>query len=142
MKIIEKRPDGTLRVYSKPIGKSRTKQAFRDSVDVNKVVARHQIGLRHLAQIPNTTGVYADMSSIPDYQNALHIQQDAQNKFLALPSKIRAKFQNNPAQLISYLQDTKNDEEAIQLGLKSKINAPKESTPSPKVQPETTDKKE
>ena len=45
---------------------------------------------------------------------------DAQNAFDQLPSEVRNKFHNDPAKLIGFLKDEKNNEEAYALGLKNK----------------------
>ena len=48
----------------------------------------------------------------------------AQQSFESLPSELRAKFENDPAKLISYLSDDKNNAEAIKLGLKIERKEP------------------
>jgi phage internal scaffolding protein len=41
----------------------------------------------------------------------------ADNAFMALPAKIRAKFDHDPNALLNYLQNEENRDEAIQIGL-------------------------
>ena len=62
--------------------------------------------------------------SIRDYQSSLGKLMQAQQSFESLPSELRAKFENDPAQLISFLSDEKNNAEAVKLGLKIERKAP------------------
>jgi phage internal scaffolding protein len=41
----------------------------------------------------------------------------ADEAFMALPAKIRAKFDHDPNALLNYLQNEENRDEAIQIGL-------------------------
>lgn len=75
-------------------------------------------------------GSYGDFTSVQDYQLSLNQVMAAQESFEALPSNIRARFQNNPGALLAFLEDPKNQEEAVKLGL---INAP--PPPQPKAAP-------
>jgi len=54
----------------------------------------------------------------------------AQADFMDLPAKIRQRFNNNPAELIAFLQSPSNVDEAVELGLMEKI-----SKPEPKPEP-------
>ena len=47
----------------------------------------------------------------------------AKTEFESLPAQIRARFQNDPAQLIEFLQDENNRPEAEELGLVEKAAA-------------------
>ena len=58
----------------------------------------------------------------------------AQADFMDLPAKIRQRFNNSPAELISFLQNSDNFDEAVELGLMEKIKTP-EPTPEPKPEP-------
>jgi len=72
-------------------------------------------------------GSYGDFTSVQDYQLSLNQVMAAQESFEALPSHIRARFQNNPGALLAFLEDPTNQEEAVKLGL---VNAP--PPPQPK----------
>ena len=58
---------------------------------------------------------------------------EAGEMFDALPSRIRKRFNNSPAQLLEFLADTANVSEAISLGL---ISAPVEPEPQSKPEPQ------
>ena len=75
-----------------------------------------------------------DFSGIGDYHTALNRVIAAQDEFEALPAQIRARFNNDPAELIEFLEDDKNRPEAETLGLVEKGAA--EVVEAPKTTPE------
>ena len=112
------------RTYAfKTTGESMTQQQFKAECDVNNILAKYKrTGM--LSHIQKHQGNFGDFSSIEDYQSSLGKLMQAQQSFESLPSELRAKFENDPAQLISFLSDKKNDAEAIKLGLKIERKAP------------------
>ena len=97
---------------------SLTKQSFAQECDFNAVLAQwERTGV--IEHIDARTPQYADVSELVDYQQALNIVSSAQASFLALPSSIRERFDNNPASLIEFLNNPANTEEARSLGLLS-----------------------
>lgn len=114
MEKITKRKDGSLHIETINEEPSLTQQHYKDSCDINNIVLRYA---KTGEPIPALTGVYADLSDAPTYQEALAIIEQAQSAFGTLDAKVRSRFQNDPAQLLSFLGDNANREEAIQLGL-------------------------
>ena len=116
---------------------SRTKQAFAEECDINQIMLKYKnTGL--LTHVNNAQAQYGDFSNVPDYHTALNQIQSAQDSFLALPAHIRAKFNNDPQDLIQYLNDETNYDDALKLGL---INPrpPKIEKPNPTLnQPDPT----
>jgi len=52
-----------------------------------------------------------------DFQSvALRVRAD-EDAFAALPAKIRARFSNRPAELVAFVSDSANYDEAVELGL-------------------------
>lgn len=86
----------------------------RAETDVNNIMSR----IRY-HQLPDPVQMYNDLSEVGDLLSAHESIQKANAVFDSLPAKLRAKFDNQPAKLIEYLQDPKNDAEAISLGLRS-----------------------
>jgi len=127
MKNIEKRKDGTIRVHTTFPDASRTQQQFADDVNINKIMAKYK-KTKMITHLNNTTGVYADMTNIGSYEEAIQTVINANNAFTDLPSNLRAKFSNNPQELINFLSDSSNDAEAIKLGLKIPKEQPQETT--------------
>lgn len=103
---------------------SMTQQHFKDECDINNILRRHENGLP-VTHIMSSQGQYGDFSAIPEYQDSLNLVNDAQTAFMALPSHVRARFGHDPSQLIAFVSDKANREEAIKLGL---VPAPAVST--------------
>ena len=90
---------------------SLTKQQFKEECDVNRIVKAAEAtgSIQHLNPFE---GNYGDFTQAPDdYQQALHQVMEAQEQFDALPSKIRAHFENDPAKFLGW----QNDSEAVEL---------------------------
>lgn len=109
-------------------GKSRAKQSFKDECNINNIMAKYQnTGL--LEHLNTSSPRYGDFSSVASYQQSLNAVIAAQDAFEALPSAIRKRFANDPAQLLRFIEDDANREEAVRLGL---INPP-EPVPAPQA---------
>jgi len=98
--------------YTKP---SRTKQDHREATDIYKMLERH----KRTGQITQTSlqPMYGDFSGIGDYREVRQKMFETQEAFDALPSEIRNRFKNDPAQMIDFIQDPKNQVEAEKMGL-------------------------
>lgn len=97
-------------------GKGRTKQQDKDACDVNMMMAKYQ----RTGVLPgqnNFAPQYGDFSNVSDYQTAVQQIKEAETDFAALPSKIRGRFNNDPLDLINFMTDEANRDEAIKLGL-------------------------
>lgn len=99
-----------------PKGSSMTKQSQRDECDINKILAKVQKGatLEHLME---GEPFYGDVSGLVDYQQALNIMREADALFMKMDAKIRERFENDPAKMISFLDDESNYDEAVKLGM-------------------------
>jgi len=100
---------------------SLAQQHFKDECDINNILRQFNVtGL-----LPETTisPRYGDFSGITDYHTALNQVIAAENEFMALPATLRARFENDPALLIEFLENPENKNEAIKLGL---VNKPEE----------------
>ena len=106
---------------------SLTQQHFKDETDINNILRQFNVtGL--LPEAPLSPH-YGDFTGIVDYHSALNAVIAAEDDFMALPAQLRARFENDPAQLIDFLDDENNRSEAEQLGL---LEVPKaESTVTP-----------
>lgn len=106
---------------------SRTKQEPKDECNINSIMARYaQTGIiDHVAAVQP---IYEDVAGISvDYQEALRIVENAQVAFDALPSALRKELDNNPANLVSFIQSPDNYERCVEYGLLNKpvVEAPK-----------------
>lgn len=105
---------------------SRTKQSFKKQCDINVIMKKYEkTGLiTHTKQ----HGHYGDFTNVTDYHAALNAVHEANEGFMTLPASLRKRFGNDPAKLIEFLNDSKNLDEAIELGLVEKpVNAPQEA---------------
>ncbi len=113
-------------------GEGLTKQSFKDEVDINKIVDKfNRTGL--VTHVKNNPGAFLDVSNVQDFHKALNTVNESKRLFMALPAKIRTKFKNNPANMIEFISDKANLEEAEKLGMVEpgtflKHNPPKKET--------------
>lgn len=107
---------------------SMTKQAHKDECDINNIVKRFmQTGVIDHLKTAEQAGVFADLPDPFSYQDALNLTIAAQRSFDTLPSDIRARFGNDPAQFLAFTGDPANQAELITMGLATDNRPP--STP-------------
>lgn len=110
------RSDGSLDISTINEQPSMTQQQFKDECDINNIMKDYQETGTINHRNPNP-GVYSDMTQIKDLQGALRDIQIAENAFMALPAKVRSRFENDPVKFVEFCQDSKNQEEAVALGI-------------------------
>ena len=98
---------------------SLTQQSFADECDINNIVARYVTTgvLGDPLSVPTNSPQYGDFTSVADFHVAQTIIAEATQMFDLLPASIRKRFENDPAQLLAFMEDDSNREEAIKLGL-------------------------
>lgn len=129
MEKIVKRANGSIRVLFDTGRESLTVQSAKDQCDINKLISRYQ-KTGQLPPVAHTNGVYGDFSGVKDYHTAMNAILSAQESFQTLSAEVRKRFDNDPAKLLSFLNDPKNDAEAIKLGLVNpKVEEPQPPTP-------------
>jgi len=106
---------------------SLTQQHFRDETDINNILRQFNVtGL--LPETP-VSPKYGDFTGIGDYHTALLRVMATEEEFMNLPANIRARFDNDAGNLIEFLNDDNNREEAEKLGLVEPKQALFEPTP-------------
>lgn len=106
---------------------SLTKQEFAVDCDPNVILDRVQRGQDISLYLNNNKPVYGDFTNVPsDYHSALNVVTKANQAFNQLDAHIRAQFDNDPAQFVEYVNNPKNADALIQLGLA----VPRQETPS------------
>lgn len=116
MKKVTTDKNGRTRVVTVNNEQSRTQQQFADQTDINYIVRQY----KKTGQWISTTakqGVYADVSQITDFYESVNKVNMAMDAFMLLPSQIRTRFNNDPGQLLAFLQDPQNHAEGVELGL-------------------------
>jgi phage internal scaffolding protein len=97
---------------------SLAQQHFKEECDINNILKQFNI----TGQMPEGTlsPRYGDFTGIGDYHSALNKVIAAEDEFMSLPADLRARFENDPAQLIEFLDNNQNYDEAVKLGLVEK----------------------
>lgn len=85
----------------------RTKQAFKDSTDINLILARAANGqtITHLAK---HGAVYGDFSDIDDLLNAHERLKKGQEIFDQLPGEVRKEFNQDIGEFYRFVNDPAN----------------------------------
>jgi phage internal scaffolding protein len=97
---------------------SLAQQHFKDECDINNILRQFNV----TGQLPEhaLSPRYGDFTGIGDYHTALNQVIAAEDEFMSLPATLRARFENDPAQLIEFLDNPENKNEAVELGLLNK----------------------
>lgn len=116
VRVITKRPNGTRRVQTFFHDPSKADQTMKDECDVNNIMDRF-MKTGQITHLKSKQGQFADVSEYGDlFETTLKVQE-AEKAFMALPSQLRKKLNNDPRELPNYLSDPKNRDEAIKYGL-------------------------
>ncbi len=117
---------------------SRTKQSFKKEADVNYIIARGRKRgfLTDPSRVSNREAMFGDYSNAEDYLSTNVKIARFNEQFDSLPAVMRNQFHNKPSELIEFLANPENDEEAIEMGLKPKPVIKKEDNPPPVPKPE------
>lgn len=100
---------------------SRTQQQFKEECDVNNIL-RNYVNTGVLTHTSSVSPQFGDYSNMPsDYGEALALIERSREEFMQLSSDVRERFDNDPFSLVKFLQDEKNRDEAVKLGL---VNEP------------------
>lgn len=101
-----------------PEGLSMTKQSHKDECDINKIVKSYQRSGFDPFVVPQAQ-FSGEIVAISDtnFHEAMEVVAKANEAFDSMPSVLRKRFQNDPAQLLAFLQDSANLDEAVKLGL-------------------------
>lgn len=105
---------------------SLTQQQFRDESDINNIVDRF-MKTGHLPD-PVSMPQYVDYEGVFDFQSAMNVVRQADENFMRMDAKVRARFHNSPQEFLEFFANPENQDEAVRLGLA--VARPKESPPS------------
>ena len=94
---------------------SLTQQQFKEEADINTIVDRY---LRSgVLPTPVNMPQYVDFEGVFDYQTAMNTIRAADENFMRLDARVRARFNNSPQEFLEFFANPDNTEEAIRLGL-------------------------
>lgn len=95
--------------------KSLTQQHMKDECDINVLVDRYVV-TGEMPQL-NMPPLQGDFTNAPTYQEMLNLMIEAKSSFMAMPAKIRNRFENDPGQFIDFCSNEGNRDELRQMGL-------------------------
>lgn len=95
---------------------SMTTQSDMHDTDINLIMKRYG-ATGQMPRVQGSEAQYGDFSEVNDYKTALDSVIHAKEEFQKLPAAIRARFGNDPANLLQFVGDEANRTEAEKLGL-------------------------
>lgn len=101
---------------------SKTQQQFKDEADINHLVDNFTrtgsfYDMRTLMRAKPRQPVFADFTQLPDFEEGQNLIARGSEAFQSLPVKLRERFNNSVELLLAFLRDSKNEKEAVELGL-------------------------
>ncbi len=100
--------------YGNYVARSITQQQFRDECDIRWLLKRYR---ETGTPLPAPVGSFEDVTSVADFQTHMNAVARTKEYFDLLPATTRARFANDPMQLVAFLNDDANRAEAVKLGL-------------------------
>lgn len=94
---------------------SLTQQQFKEEADINTIVDR----FLKSGVLPTAVNMpqYVDYEGVFDFQSAMNVVRQADENFMRLDAKVRARFNNSPQAFLEFFANPENAEEAVRLGL-------------------------
>lgn len=105
---------------------SMTQQHLKDECDVNSILEKYR-RTGYIGNINSRQPIGGDFSQLQDFKQNLDMVKEAHNMFESLPAHVRKRFANDPANLIDFVNDSQNYDEAVKLGLVTKPVKPNEA---------------
>ena len=94
---------------------SLTQQQFKEEADINTIVERFLKS--GVLPTPVNMPQYVDYEGVFDFQSAMNVVRAADENFMRLDAKVRARFNNSPQEFLEFFANPDNTEEAVRLGL-------------------------
>ena len=97
-----------LTTIEKDYSDGRTKQSFKDSTDINKILKKAQ-KVGSLSHLQKHGAFYGDFANAPkDLFEARELLARGEQIFAELPSEVRKEFGNDPLNYYQFVNDPKN----------------------------------
>ena len=103
------------KVVTTTCSSSETEQSHKDSCDINKIF--HASNHSPELLIPENPPTFGDFSNGSDFTEMQNRVADAVSGFENLPSETREFFDHKPANLVEFMNDPHNAQDAINMGL-------------------------
>lgn len=115
-----------------PVGeRSRTKQSFKDSTNINTIVERHRVS-GEAPPFNNETPLYGDFSNATDLHSSMNRVSAAEDSFATLKATIRDASDNSPVRFLEMLETQQGKDTLHKAGL----DLGPEFTPTPPALPD------
>lgn len=111
-------------------GKTITKQEYQAECDINTIV-KSWMSSGVCPSVNAKVPLFVDCTLVKSFEQSANDLIAAQDAFMELDPKIRKQFNNSPVELVEFLADERNREEAIKLGL---VDVPQASAVAPQGQ--------
>lgn len=86
-------------------GPGRTKQEFKDEVNINKIIARYRVeGKFPNSRPPPTMDHFGDFPDVEDYLDAIQTMEKAKEQFQSLPSGVRDRFGHSVSSFLQFVR--------------------------------------
>lgn len=96
----------------------RALQSHKDECDINKIIARYdKTGI--LTHATSVEPIYGDAPAI-DFHTAMNVVAQGESSFEKLPSAVRKEFDNDAGKFMTFIQDEKNFDKMVEMGLAKK----------------------
>lgn len=108
--------EAMLKLVNNPVwGPSRTKQSFKDSADINKMLKKAQThgSIEHLKKYPEA--VYGEFDGDFDLLTAQERIKRANEIFADAPSEVRREFGNNALAFVQWAGNPENNDKLREL---------------------------
>ena len=134
-KLIDKRADGSRRVAFITDAGSVVEGHHKNEVDINSIMRKYRV--TGFLESNASEGQYGDFTDACDFHTMKNRIIEAESDFARLPAHLRTRFNNDPGQLLSFLDDPQNLSEAQELGLCPRPIPEPPATPTPPTEAPT-----
>lgn len=100
-------------VFNEP---SMCQQQFKSECDIHSILDHYKV----TGVLPERQDqpMYGDFSSVSSFMDAQEVVLNAKAQFESLPSELRKRFGNDPAEFLAFVSDEANLEESYRLGIR------------------------
>lgn len=111
-----------------------TKQSHKSECDITTILKQYQrTGI--ITHVSAARPTYEDLPDNYDYQQSLNLIIQAQDTFAALPAKVRADFNNDPAQFLAAFNDPAKEDYLREYGFLKPKEGPQAPSATPTARP-------
>ena len=95
---------------------SLAKQSFKKETEINNIMSRYEKdGI--ITHVNRFQGNYGQFIGFEDYHSSMNSILAAKDAFADLPASIRKRFSNDAGVFLEFVQNPKNQEELVEMGL-------------------------